>query len=82
MRAPGRIAFSPDGKTLACATLGPALCYDVRLIDIGRKRNVGILKGHTDTVLCLAFSQDGKTLATGSMDCTIKMWDVGGRADR
>jgi len=34
------------------------------------------LKGHSKPVLCVAFSPDGKTLATGSWDATIKLWDV------
>lgn len=31
---------------------------------------------HGDTVLCVRFSPDGKTLATGSADRMIKLWDV------
>jgi uncharacterized protein with WD repeat len=34
------------------------------------------LNGHTDFVHSVAFSPDGKTLASGSMDNTIKLWDV------
>jgi WD40 repeat protein len=32
--------------------------------------------GHADSVYCVAFSPDGKTLASGSYDGTIKLWDV------
>jgi WD40 repeat protein len=31
---------------------------------------------HSDDVDCLAFSHDGKVLATGSADKTIKLWDM------
>jgi hypothetical protein len=34
------------------------------------------LTGHTDTIVSLAFSADGKTLATGSNDKTVRLWDV------
>src|SRR4051812_13681437 len=34
------------------------------------------LKGHTDWVYTVAFNPDGKTLASGSRDETIKLWDV------
>jgi WD40 repeat protein len=32
--------------------------------------------GHTDPITTLAFSPDGKTLATGSDDYTVKLWNV------
>ena len=38
------------------------------------------LTGHTDSVQCVAFSPDGKTLASGSGDNTIILWDVASRA--
>jgi len=34
------------------------------------------LKGHTNRVAAAAFSPDGKTLATGSWDATVKLWEV------
>jgi len=34
------------------------------------------LKGHTEVVVSLAFSPDGKSLASGSGDNSIKFWDL------
>ncbi|KAL9245263.1 hypothetical protein vseg_018937 [Gypsophila vaccaria] len=34
------------------------------------------IAGHKEAVLCVAFSPDGKHLATGSGDTTLRMWDL------
>lgn len=37
---------------------------------------VRVFAGHTDTVICTAFSPDGKMLATCSKDRSMMLWDV------
>src|SRR5690348_14307302 len=34
------------------------------------------LRGHTNRVVSVAYSPDGKTLASASYDGTLKLWDV------
>src|SRR5262245_56993062 len=41
-----------------------------------RGQEKAILKGHGHTVSAAAFSPDNKTLATGSWDKTIKLWET------
>jgi WD40 repeat protein len=52
--------------------------YDptIKLWDVATGKELGGLKGHREQVKSLAFSQDGKTLVSGSYDRTVWRWDV------
>jgi WD40 repeat protein len=37
---------------------------------------VAAFEGHTDTITCVVFSPDGTTLASTSLDTTVRLWDT------
>ena len=49
---------------------------DIIVLDVITGSQMAILSGHTDTINCLTFSSDGKSLISGSDDTTVKLWDV------
>ncbi len=67
-----RIAWSPDGQTLA----SPAEDKKIRLWDVEAGKLRQELEGHSDSVISVAWSPDGRNLASGSYDKTIRIWEV------
>lgn len=65
-------AFSPDGKWFA-----EAEGNYVYLWETGTWIPAGRLKGHNGRVTSLTFSPDGKILASGAEDATIRLWKMG-----
>ena len=76
------VRFSPDGKLLAVADGESDLPHykllptAIILLDVATGEEVRWLRGHTNSIRALAFSPDGKTLASGSADQTVKFWDT------
>lgn len=68
------IAYHPRGHHLAIASL----VQTVRVWDVSGKDPAPALEliGHLDAVTCLAYSPDGKLLATGGDDHSVRLWDA------
>ena len=69
---PSTLAFSPDGKLLACGSNDST----VKLWNSDTGELFATFTGHLSTVNSLSFSPDGNTLASGSADGTVRFWDI------
>ncbi|XP_030790713.1 intraflagellar transport protein 122 homolog isoform X3 [Rhinopithecus roxellana] len=63
------IAFKPDGTQLILAAGSRLLVYDTSDGTLLQP-----LKGHKDTVYCVAYAKDGKRFASGSADKSVIIW--------
>jgi WD40 repeat protein len=66
------LAFAPDQHTLISGTTsGPLSGWDIK-----RRALQYRLLGHTGLVVSLAISRNGRTLASGSFDNSVRLWDL------
>ena len=74
-------ALSPDGSLLAL-TGGLSDSENlVSLWDTATGERVGELSGHKQSVRSVAFTPDGRTLATASSDGSLKLWNIATRQE-
>jgi WD40 repeat protein len=72
------VVFSPNGKMLAIVPIDDdkQSKNNITLLEVSTQSELATLKGHSKSITSVAFSPDGKTLATGSDDETLKLWDT------
>jgi WD40 repeat protein/energy-coupling factor transporter ATP-binding protein EcfA2 len=76
------VTFSPDGKTIAAITEARGA---VVFIDVATRRLAGPaleVPGGEQYLTQVAFSPDGSTVATGTMDGSVLFWDARTRKQR
>ncbi len=69
------MAVDPHGDVCAVVAAAPPRT-SVQLWSLKTGGRGHVLRGHTDEIRALAFTPDGQTLATGSGDETIRLWDA------
>ena len=74
------MSFVPTGRWVVASLAAALSIWLLAPLSEGQdKTNLQVLhafKGHTEPIYSLAFTPDGKMLATGSFDNTLKLWDT------
>ncbi|KIK39018.1 hypothetical protein CY34DRAFT_808783 [Suillus luteus UH-Slu-Lm8-n1] len=75
------VVYSPDTTLIATGGLdgpwtGKPVGSPVKIWDAKTGDLVATLKGHTDSMCCLAWTKDGKTLISASYDHSIRTWNT------
>jgi WD40 repeat protein/serine/threonine protein kinase len=75
------VAISPDGNTLVSSSFNTISIWNLRNLVANCKGAqaclpVRTLSGHVDEIRSITISPDGHTIASGSLDGTLKLWNL------
>jgi serine/threonine protein kinase len=74
------LAVSPDGRRFATVDDAPVKGgYPICVWDLETGKPMAILQGHSDRVIGMVFTPDGRQLLSGGRDA-IRVWDLAGGA--
>ena len=75
------VAISPSGTVLALTFGIDDFENAVSLWDTATGKHLGALQGHKQAIWSVAFSSDGRTLASSSADGSLRLWNVESRRE-
>lgn len=70
------IAWSPDERLVALGRESSTISLRNTTNFTGNFSGIYALEGHSDDVTSVAFSPNSRLLASGSLDCTCKLWQL------